>query len=84
MGETLNVVMAGARLAAVGMATVFVFLTTLVIATTAMSALVRRFVPPAVALSKTPPRGPSAAPELVAVLTAAIHAHRSRINQPRP
>lgn len=71
----LELVLDGTRLAAVGMGTVFLFLTLLVWATATMSRLVVQWLPP-------PPAAPPAAGadqrHLVAVIAAAIHAHRSR------
>ncbi len=68
----------GLQLMLVGMGTVFVFLTTLVFATTAMSALVKRFLP-------DPEPGPVAAAgvsdEEVAAITIAIAAHRQARGQ---
>ena len=62
----------GLELMLAGMGTVFVFLTLLVFATTAMSALVRRFEP-----AKAPPTdGPTE--EEVAAITAAITLHRRK------
>lgn len=74
MDASLNLVMDGARLGAVGMVTVFVFLTVLVMATSAMSRFVARFAPPAA------PEAAGAADDgrLAAVVAAAIHAHRKR------
>ena len=67
----------GVELMLAGMGTVFVFLTLLVLVTTAMSALVRRFfteVQAQVAVAATE--------EEVAAITAAIARHRSR-GEPR-
>ncbi len=71
----------GVDLMLYGMGTVFVFLAILVLATTGMSAFVQRFF-------KAPPPAPAAAPKsgaavkqddtLIAVISAAIHKHRSR------
>ena len=55
-----------------GMGTVFVFLTLLVFATTAMSALVRRFQP----VEVSEPGGPTE--EEVAAISAAIALHRQK------
>ena len=62
----------GLELMLAGMGTVFVFLTLLVFATSAMSALVRRFEPA--------PMAPSAdvSEEEVAAITAAVTLHRSK------
>jgi len=62
-----------------GMGTVFVFLTILVYVTASMSALVKKYSPVQVTPQRIP--GPSAPPEdttLLAVIAAAIHAHRTR------
>lgn len=69
-----------ATLMLLGMGTVFVFLTLLVYLTALMSALVTRFVPVA-AEPQTPATAPAPASDdatLLAIITAAIHAHRSR------
>jgi oxaloacetate decarboxylase gamma subunit len=60
----------GVTLMLVGMGTVFVFLSVLVLAMSAMAAIVRRFAPPVEAV---------ASDEEVAAITAAIARH-SRIN----
>ena len=59
-----------------GMGTVFVFLTVLVFATRAMSALVGRFEPEPAPVAAQPPRAAAADEQLLAVISAAIHAHR--------
>ncbi|MEM9401507.1 MAG: OadG family transporter subunit [Pseudomonadota bacterium] len=61
----------GLTLMLVGMGTVFVFLTTLVIAMTLMSGLTKRFQPP----PSTPDDVPA---DEVAAITAAINRHRQR------
>ena len=62
----------GVELMLAGMGTVFVFLTTLVVATSLMSRIIGRFQPePATA-------NPDAQDEEVAAVTAAIAHHRSR------
>lgn len=68
----------GLQLMLYGMGTVLVFLALLVLITAAMSALVVRFSP-APAPVGTPPvtAGAAADPQLLAVITAAIHQHRS-------
>lgn len=72
-----NIVAQGVELMVYGMGTVVVFLALLVVITTAMSALVGRYF----AESQPPPdtgTGPAADdPELLAVITAALHQHRS-------
>lgn len=60
----------GLTLMLVGMGTVFVFLTVLVAATTAMSRLVARFQPG--------PAGGGGSDEEIAAIAAAIAAHRRR------
>ena len=62
-----------------GMGTVFVFLTLLVFVTSTMSALVDKYVPaqPAAPQPSTV-AAPSEDQSLLAVITAAIHAHRTR------
>ncbi len=62
-----DVLSAGVELMLVGMGTVFVFLTLLVVATTAMSAAIQRFLP-----------ADAASPEELAAITAAVHQHRQR------
>jgi oxaloacetate decarboxylase gamma subunit len=62
-----------------GMGTVFVFLTILVFVTATMSALVKKYASALPAGHS--PAGHAAQPEdqtLLAVITAAIHAHRNR------
>jgi oxaloacetate decarboxylase gamma subunit len=71
----MNPLMAsGVELMLVGMGTVFVFLTLLVIATTLMSRIVLRIAPPQ---PDAPADGQSDA-TLVAVIAAAIAKHRER------
>ena len=62
-----------------GMGTVYVFLTVLVFVTSTMSALVDKYVPaqPA-ALQTSTVATPAEDQTLLAVITAAIHAHRTR------
>ncbi len=62
-----DVLSAGVELMLVGMSTVFVFLTLLVVATTGMSAAIQRFLP-----------ADAASPEELAAITAAVHQHRQR------
>ncbi len=73
-GDLIN---QGLELMLFGMGTVIVFLTLLVFATSAMSALMRRFAPEP---EPVPVAAPGAAndPQLIAVITAAIKQHRSR------
>lgn len=62
-----------------GMGTVFVFLTLLVYLTSLMSSAVTRLVPAAPPAPAPPDPLPAAADAtLLAVVSAAIHAHRSR------
>ena len=62
----------GATLMLVGMGTVFTFLTLLVVATALMSRLIMKYAPPP-AMTSEPDHQ-----ELVAVMVAAIRAHRAR------
>ena len=65
----------------VGMGTVFVFLTGLVLVTSLMSRLVVRFIPEPVAVASAVASrsgGAAADDEIIAVIAAAIRAHRSR------
>ncbi len=64
--------MAGVELMLVGMGTVFVFLTLLVAATTLMSRIVLRISPPPPAVTG------DLSEEELAVITAAVHAHRQK------
>ena len=70
----------GIELMLYGMGTVFVFLALLVISTSLMSALIQRLVP--AEITSPSAKGESAEPlpdnTLVAVISAAIHQHRSR------
>jgi len=63
----------GLELMLVGMGTVFVFLTTLVLATHLMSSLVQRFFPPPVATDDA-----GVEQDTVAAIAAAIAAYRHR------
>ena len=71
----------GVELMIYGMGTVFVFLAVLIVATTIMSSLLQRFVKPVVieAPRATPAAGSNASSDtqLMAVISAAIHKHRS-------
>lgn len=71
---------AGFELMLVGMGTVFVFLTLLVFATTAMSALVARPATDGLAAPALPGGGPS--DEELAVIGAAVARHRQRPSHP--
>ncbi len=67
----------GVELMLVGMGTVFTFLTLLVLSTSLMTAAVRRFLPE----TPTLPAGegaPASEGELLAVVSAAVTAYRSR------
>jgi oxaloacetate decarboxylase gamma subunit len=76
-----NIMAQGIELMIYGMGTVVVFLALLVLATTAMSAFITRFFAEAQAPldARRRPTGGEATddPELVAVITAAIHQHRN-------
>lgn len=72
----------GLELMLIGMGTVFIFLTLLVFATKAMSALALRLQPDAVA--PTPDTLAASAendPAVVAAIAAALHLHRSNKDQ---
>ncbi|MCB1854318.1 MAG: OadG family protein [Halieaceae bacterium] len=79
-----DIVAQGFELMLFGMGTVVLFLTVLVVATTAMSRLMTRYFPdpaaPAVPARQTLREQPSpaVAPQLVAAISAAIHQHRRR------
>jgi oxaloacetate decarboxylase gamma subunit len=77
MDDTLGLVTDGARLAAVGMGTVFVFLVLLVWATQAMSAMVG-LLPERVAELPALPQAVTDHARVVAIVAAAIYAHRNR------
>ncbi|TXS95382.1 oxaloacetate decarboxylase [Parahaliea maris] len=74
----------GLELMLYGMGTVVVFLALLVLATTVMSRLVERYFPepepelPAPRKAAALAADPAADPQLVAVISAAIHQHRNR------
>ncbi|MCZ6828364.1 MAG: OadG family protein [Gammaproteobacteria bacterium] len=74
-----NLIEQGLELMLFGMGTVVIFLSALVLATNLMSALVQRFVPPPP--EPTPEVGASLPDtQLLAVISAAVHQHRSRRN----
>ena len=67
----------GLELMAFGMGTVFVFLTLLVLVTASMSWLVQRFAPEPHPTHDTPTLvSGDPSPQLLAVISAAIHQHR--------
>ncbi len=69
----------GVNLMLLGMGTVFVFLTLLVIVTSIMSSLVQKYGAVQPAVLKTPgAAGQLDEATLLAVISAAIHAHRSK------
>ena len=79
-----SIVEQGVELMLFGMGTVIVFLGLLVLATTLMSRLVSRYFPepePAVSPARVASPTSVADDELVAVIGAAIHQHRSRRRQ---
>ena len=70
-------VMEGVQLMLVGMGTVFVFLTLLVFAVRAMSALILKYFPPAPFQINTGAASPGGVPKAhVAAVAAAIEKHR--------
>jgi oxaloacetate decarboxylase gamma subunit len=73
----------GVELMLVGMGTVFVFLTILVLVTSFMSRLVVRYLPEPTVVTATGAGTPIAGDELIAVIAAAIRAHRSRSSSER-
>lgn len=73
-----NLLERGIELALIGMGTVFVFLTMLVLATLLMSWLIRRLLPEAAAQPVPAGRKGADDGELVAVIGAAIRHHRAR------
>ena len=76
-----DIVAQGVELMLYGMGTVVVFLSLLVVITTLMSAIVRRYFaePEPVAVGPVVPAGDSTPDaEVVAAVAAAIHQHRSR------
>lgn len=74
----------GVELMIYGMTTVFVFLAVLVMVTMLMSTIVQRFLPAPAALPEASKRKKAATAvatddkQLLAVITAAVHQHRSR------
>lgn len=70
----------GIELMLFGMGTVFVFLALLIAATSAMSALIQRYAKPEEVVQKRAVNNPVVTDDdqIIAVLTAAIHKHRSR------
>ena len=71
----------GIQMMAFGMGTVFVFLTLLIFATKTMSHLVLRYFPEKQSeapISQAKAEGENHSPALIAAITAAVHAHRSK------
>ncbi|MCP5179719.1 MAG: OadG family protein [Pseudomonadales bacterium] len=70
----------GVELMVAGMGTVFVFLTVLVGATSIMSSMITRFLPPPLpaAPAAAPPQPESSSNEEIAAITAALAMHRAR------
>ncbi len=78
-----NLFQQGVELMVYGMGTVFTFLALLIVATTLMSYFVRRFVQLQLAAQPAdtnPEQSADNDKQLIAVITAAIHKHRSRHN----
>jgi oxaloacetate decarboxylase gamma subunit len=77
-----NLISEGLALMVYGMGFVFVFLTLLVGATTLMSKFVTKYLPEPVVVPKAKPATPQAVSanndELLAVISAAVHHHRSK------
>lgn len=75
--ETSELISEGLNLMLLGMGTVFVFLTILVFVTTLMSSLVQKYA--TIEPTKEKPTGAAIDEQrLIAVISAAIHAHRSK------
>ena len=74
-----HIIQEGVDLLLYGMGTVIVFLTLLVIATTAMSGVVQRYFPDRIPPPPAPPT-PSQVddPRLLAIIRSAIEQHRAR------
>ena len=76
-----NLMQQGVELMLYGMGTVFTFLALLIIATTAMSAFLQRFVKPEPLTVQAPVKVSEAAgndDQLLAIISVAIHKYRSR------
>lgn len=77
-----NLISEGLSLMVYGMGFVFVFLTLLVFATSLMSKLTTKFLPEPVVVPKAKPAASVAASsnsdEVLAVISAAVHHHRSK------
>lgn len=77
-----NLLWEGINLMAIGMGAVFLFLVLLVFATSIMSSLISKFLPEPEIPSTPAPTGQQPAQandgQLMAVIAAAIHRHRSR------
>ncbi|WP_200821206.1 OadG family protein [Oceanicoccus sp. KOV_DT_Chl] len=73
----------GVELMLFGMGTVFVFLALLVVLTGVMSTVLQRFVKPEPVVAQRPSAqaGKQNNDQLVAVISAAIHQHRSKDNK---
>ncbi|MEE2025317.1 MULTISPECIES: OadG family protein [Alkalimonas] len=78
--EVSTMLQQAAELMAIGMATVFVFLTLLVVIIQLMSFSVRRFFPTKKSTATTVEvvASDTISPRLVAAITAAIHQHRQQ------
>ena len=68
----------GINLMLFGMGTVFTFLLVLIIATKAMSALIKAIEGPPVVTAPTVIHSGSVSPEIVAVISAAVAQHRAQ------
>ena len=73
-----NLVSQGLELALFGMGTVFVFLALLIVATQSMSSLILRFQPAVAETTETQTAAVADNSRNVAIISAAIAAHRSR------
>lgn len=77
--ESEELISEGLNLMLLGMGTVFVFLTILVFVTSFMSALVQKYAPVEPTEAKAPATiGAVEDQTLIAVISAAVHAHRSK------
>ena len=77
-----NLLWEGINLMVIGMGAVFSFLVLLVFATSIMSSLITKFLPEPTIISTSTAASPTSAKvddgQLLAVISAAIHQHRSR------